>query len=110
VLGYVSPKLTHRSFLTDRREKVFNGIPTHKFTNEGRVPLIGVNDREPGLVEVIPTAEELDAIRQALARRLSGTPGMTPVRVRAYFAGGGGGATPLILPEALAVLERHLIG
>jgi len=110
VLGYVSPKLTHRSFLTDRREKVFNGIPTHKLTNEGRVPLIGVNDREPGLVEVIPTAEELDAIRQALARRLSGTPGMTPVRVRAYFAGGGGGATPLILPEALAVLERHLIG
>lgn len=110
IVGYVSPKLTHRSFLSDRQEKVSNGIPTHKLTSEGRVPLIGVNDREPGVVEVIPTAEELDAVRQALARRLSGTPGMTPGRVRAYFAGGGRGVTPLILPEALAVLERHLIG
>jgi hypothetical protein len=30
--------------------------------------------------------------------------------VRAVFASGGGGATPLILPEALAVLEEHLSG
>ncbi len=107
IVGYVSPKLTHRSFLTNRREKAASGIVAHKLTPEGRVALIGVNDREPGLVEVVPSAEELDAVQRALAQRLAG---MSPARVRAYFAGGGGGATPLILPETLAVLERHLVG
>jgi hypothetical protein len=109
-VGYVSPKLTHRSFLTDRREKRANGIPVSKRVSGGTVALIGVNDRQPGLVEVVPSPEEFERIRSALARRLSADRRMTPARVRAYFAGGGGGATPLILPEALAVLEEHLSG
>jgi hypothetical protein len=108
IVGYVSPKLTHRSFLTSRLEKRANGIPVSKRVSGGSVALIGVNDRQPGLVQVVPGPEEFVSIQAALARRLSGEPGMTPARVRAYFAGGGGGATPLILPEALAVLEQHL--
>jgi hypothetical protein len=108
-IGYVSPKLTHRSFLTSRREKRSNGIPVSKQVDGGTIALIGVNDINPGLVEVVPSAEELGRIQEALSQRLSVEPGMTPARVRATFASGGGGATPLILPEALAVLEDHLI-
>jgi hypothetical protein len=110
LIGYVSPKLTHRSFLTSRAEKRANGIPLSKRVSGGSVALIGVNDLQPGLVEVVPSPGELESILSALARRLSAEPGMTPARVRAVFASGGGGATPLILPEALAVLEEHLSG
>jgi len=109
-IGYVSPKLTHRSFLTGRAEKRPNGIPLAKRVNGGSVALIGVNDHQPGLVRVVPSPQEFESIQAALARRLSAEPGMTQARVRATFASGGGGATPLILPEALAVLEEHLSG
>jgi hypothetical protein len=108
IVGYVSPKLTHRSFLTSRAEKRTNGIPVSKRVSGGSVALIGVNDLQPGLVEVVPSPGELESILSALARRLSAEPG--GARVRAVFASGGGGATPLILPEALAVLEEHLSG
>lgn len=107
-VGYVSPKLTHRSFLTDEAEKAANHLPRFKQTAGGRVKLVGVNDREPGLVDVVPGGEEWQAIMRKLETRLSKQPDMTPGRVRAYFASGGGGVTPLILPEALAVLEKHL--
>jgi hypothetical protein len=110
IVGYVSPKLTHRSFLTSRQEKRRNGIPLSKRVDGGSVALIGVNDRQPGLVEVVPSPEEFVSIQAALARRLSTGRRVSPGRVRAVFASGGGGATPLILPEALAVLEEHLSG
>jgi len=108
-IGYVSPKLTHRSFLTSRLEKRANGIPSTKQVNRESVLLIGVNDIHPGLVDVVPSAEELEEIQRSLSQRLGRKAGMTPARVRATFASGGGGATPLILPEALAALEEHLI-
>jgi len=108
IVGYVSPKLTHRSFLTDEAEKAANSLPRFKQTGQGRVKLVGVNDHQPGLVDVVPSGEEWQSVRQALDKRLSKQPHMTPSRVRAYFASGGGGVTPLILPESLAVLERHL--
>jgi hypothetical protein len=109
VVGYVSTKFTHRSFLTDRSEKAAIGLPAYKLTSEGRVPLVGVNDRMPGLVDVVPSAKELSAIHQTLGERLFQRADMTPGRVRAYFARGGGGATPLILPEMLATLSHHLV-
>lgn len=110
IVAYVSPKLTHRSFLTNRAEKQANGIPRWKATDLGRESLVGVNDRVPGLVDVTPSATELLDIKTELSRRLAEAGENSPGRVQAYFASGGGGATPLILPEALAVLKRHLIG
>lgn len=107
IIGYVSPKLTHRSFLTDNNEKKANGIPLVKQTSRGREPLLGVNQRVPGLVEVIPSAAELQEIKDAVGKRLAAQGEVSASYIQAYFASGGGGETPLILPEALAVLERH---
>ncbi len=108
IIGYVSPKLTHRSFLTDNREKKANGIPLVKQTSRGREPLLGVNQRRPGLVEVVPSAAEFQHIKEALGHRLAAQGEVSASFVQAYFASGGGGETPLILPEALAVLEKHI--
>ena len=107
IVAYLSPKLTHRSFVTSRTEKAEVGLPQFKNADTGRVLLVGVNDRIPGLIEVCPDGGELQAVKQKLAKRLSRL-GMSEASIRTYFASGGGGVTPLILPEALAVLERHL--
>jgi hypothetical protein len=109
IIGYVSPKMTHRSFLSSAAEKVENHLPCTKQTQMGKVQLVGVNDRAPGLVEIIPKAHELNAIFDRLTERLQTHKKMKPGQVRAYFASGGGGATPLILPESVTVLMRHLI-
>jgi len=107
IVAYVSPKLTHRSFLTDSQQKKANGLPRYKLTDKGWATLIGVNDRVPGLVDIVPGAGELQQIREAVADRLTRQGGFTSAGARAYFASGGG-VTPLILPEALAVLEQHI--
>ncbi len=108
IVGYASPKLTHRSFLSSKEEKSAAGIVRFKRTDQGRIDLIGVNDHNPGLVEVVPSPEDLAEIMERLTKRLMALPGMTPGAVRSYFASGGGGVTPLILPESLEILERHL--
>lgn len=109
IVGYVSPKLTHRSFLTSNAEKKANGIPTVKQINQGRAPLIGVNQRAPGLVDIVPSAAEFQEIKEQLGRRLAAQGQVSASYVQAYFASGGGGETPLILPEALALLARHVL-
>jgi len=109
IVGYVSPKLTHRSFLSSNSEKKENGIPLWKMTDGGRQALIGVNERVPGLVDIVPSANELKEIKEALAGRLAGEGKGSRGQVQAYFASGGGGATSLILPEALRKLEEHIV-
>jgi hypothetical protein len=110
IIGYVSPKLTHRSFLTDNAEKKANGLPLVKQTSKGRESLIGVNQRAPGLVDIVPSATELQEIKEAVGKRLAVQGQVSASYMQAYFASGGGGETPLILPEALAVLEKHAFG
>ncbi|MFQ5691859.1 MAG: hypothetical protein ACE5IM_02280, partial [Nitrospinota bacterium] len=68
IIAYVSPKLTHRSFLTSREEKRANGIPLSRRAGGKTLPLIGVTDLEPGLVEVAPGVEDLARARGRLAR------------------------------------------
>jgi hypothetical protein len=109
ILAYVSPGLTHRSFLSSREEKNASGIRTALRIAGKTAPLEGVNDLHHGLVTVIPKKEEWEDIFKAVEARLLGEdPSETKAGVRGYFARGGGGATPLALPESLETLERYL--
>ena len=109
ILAYVSPGLTHRSFLSSREEKKAGGIRTARRIAGKTYPLEGVNDLRHGLVTVIPKKEEWEDIFEAVeARLVAEDPSETNAGVRGYFARGGGGATPLALPEALSILETYL--
>ena len=110
VLAYVSPGLTHRSFLSSVEEKKANGLRTARRISGSRYPLQGVNDLHPGLVTIVPSKDEFQHIHEAVEGRLRAEqPSLTPAKVRGYFARGGGGATPLVLPEALHVLDSYLV-
>jgi hypothetical protein len=109
ILAYVSPKLTHRSFLTSSDEKKDGGLRAARRIASKTYPLEGVNDIHQGLVTILPSREELARIMSNLQRRLEAERGsVTPGLVRGYFARGGGGATPLALPETLQVLDEYL--
>ncbi len=110
MVAYVSPRLTHRSFLASASEKRGSGLRTARRIAGKMHPLRGVNDLQPGLVTIIPSKEELQQIFRAVETRLlEDDPSTTPARARGYFARGGGGATPLALPESLRILEMYLL-
>jgi len=104
-LAYVSPKLTHRSFMTSVEEKRRAGLALSRRTSKGMLRLEGVNDLRSGLVRTIPDDSEIETVLERLAKRF---PQRTPRQIKGYFATGGGGVTPLILPETLDVLGQHL--
>ena len=109
IVAYVSPGLTHRSFLSSKKEKKASGIRTARRIASNTYPLEGVNDLHPHLVSIVPTKEEWEDIFKAVeARLLAEDPSASKAGVRGYFARGGGGATPLALPESLETLERYL--
>ncbi|HZV75237.1 MAG TPA: hypothetical protein VFF79_16120, partial [Conexibacter sp.] len=70
IVGYVTPTLTHRSFLADRAGRRAVGVPAARTTPQGRRALVGVGDVAPGLVEVLPTQEDLAALRARGGGRL----------------------------------------
>lgn len=104
-LAYVSPKLTHRSFVTSKEEKRRAGLALGKRTAKGVLPLEGINDLCLGMVRSIPDESEIETILGRLQERL---PEHSPRQVKGYFATGGSGVTPLVLPETLDVLGHHL--
>ena len=109
IVAYVSPGLTHRSFLSSKEEKRASGIPMARRIGNRRYSLEGVNDNYPGLVTIVPSQEELEGISKAVEARLLQEDALTSrAAARGYFARGGGGATPLALPEALQVLDKYL--
>lgn len=63
ILAYVSHALTHRTFLASDSERASAGIPRSRQIDGTDLKLVGVNDRSPGLVELVPDASELDLIR-----------------------------------------------
>ncbi|MEM9035998.1 MAG: hypothetical protein AAGD18_15480 [Actinomycetota bacterium] len=103
VLAWVAPGLTHRSFCLARDERSEHGIAASKLVDGRRLPLVGVNDLvDPEQrIEVLPDVESCDDARARLAGRL----GVSVSAANAVYARGGGGATPLALPELL----DHLI-
>lgn len=105
IIGYVAPKMTHRSFLTGVAQKRMMGLPTSRMTTSGKSNLIGVGDIVPDLVKIVPDNVEIEQILIKLKRRL----GVKEDRhVKSYFATGGGIATALVLPETLEILGSHL--
>jgi hypothetical protein len=109
IIAYVSPRLTHRSFLASAEEKHINELRTTRRIASKAHRLIGVNDIHPGLVTITPTKEEFQEAFRLLEERLQSELGpISRAKVRGHFARGGGGATPLALPEALQVLDRYL--
>ena len=107
--AWVSPGLTHRSFLADRALRRAEGLPMSRGGTEGPVELTGVLEGAPGLVTVMPTKDQLEAARTRLAGRLrSEGRKATPAAVRAVYARGDGNDTPLGLPESLTYLTAWL--
>jgi len=110
IVAYVSPRLTHRSFLASAAEKRAGGLRAARRIAGKMHPLRGVNDLRPGLVTIMPSKEEFQQIFRAVETRLlEEDPSTTSARARGYFARGGGGATPLALPESLRILEMYLL-
>lgn len=70
ILAYVGHTLTHRTFLCDRTEREEAGVPASRKTPAGNTRLVGVNDRSPGLVRLVPDAAGLDLIRNDSGGRL----------------------------------------
>jgi hypothetical protein len=104
-IAWVAPGLTHRSFLAASADRRRDGIAAFRVARGRRLPLVGVNDLVPGLVEIHPTrAETQDAIRRLRSRLARDDPAISAAAVHAAYARGGGGATPLALPELLEVL------
>jgi hypothetical protein len=109
IVAYVSPGLTHRSFLSSAAEKRASGLRAARRIGGKMYALAGVNDAHAGLVTVVPSKGEMHEAYQDVEARLSAQdPSMTSAKVRGYFARGGGGATPLALPESLRMLEPYL--
>lgn len=113
IVAWVSPGLTHRSFLVDARQRREEGLPCTRRGRSGVLPLIGVADRvagaAPGLVTVLPTGAQLAEARAALAARLErdGRPA-SHAAVRGVYTRGDGTGSPLGLPETLRALVAHL--
>jgi hypothetical protein len=105
----VSPGLTHRSFLADAALRATERLPRWRRGTGGRLPLHGVLDELPGAVTVMPTVDQQERARAALAGRLvsEGRPSSSGA-VAAVYARGDGHDTPLGLPESLAFLTGWL--
>jgi hypothetical protein len=111
MVAWVSPGLTHRSFLADRAQRRRERLPAGRIGAGGRRALRGVLDLRPGIIDVLPGRHQLDDAAARLADRLAregrkATPGV----VRSTFARGDGADTPLGLPETLDHLLSWLDG
>lgn len=101
-IAWVSPGLTHRSFVLAEAERAAHGVPHFRTAGGERLRLAGANDvlATANRIEVLPRPEHCKLARERLAARLEST----PRRVSAIYSRGGGGATPLALPEMLDTL------
>lgn len=70
IVAYTTPTLTHRSFLADRAGRLEAGLPTSRKVGGETRELVGVGDLAPGLVEVLPSGEGMEALRAARGGRL----------------------------------------
>lgn len=105
--AWLSPGLTHRSFMADTAMRREEGLPQSRPGVTGSRALVGVLDAHPDRVRVMPTREQMEQAKSALAERLrvEGRPS-TASSVRSIFARGDGNDTPLGLPEALTHLTH----
>jgi hypothetical protein len=106
-VSWVAPGLTHRSFVIARGERAAHGVPAAKLVGAERLALIGANDLLPegARITALPTRAQCQAALTLLAGRL----GVSEAAARGHFGSGGGGATPLALPELLNELLAELL-
>lgn len=106
-IAWVAPGLTHRSFIVGRGERAAHGVVSHRMVEGERLALTGVNDLLPPhlAIECLPSRADCD---DALLR-LAGRMGITPRQAAGPFGRGGGGATPLALPELLETLLSTIL-
>lgn len=106
-ISWVAPGLTHRSFVVGRNERAAHGVAATKLADAERLPLVGANDLLPAAARItaLPTRAQCQLARQQLAARL----GISTAEAAGPFGRGGGGATPLALPELLDVLVEALL-
>ncbi len=105
-IAWVAPGLTHRSFCLAKSERSHHGVTASKLVDRERLRLVGVNDlvAPENRIEVLPTPSQCVDARGRLEERLA----ISPRAANAIYARGGGGATPLALPEMLDVLIERL--
>ena len=101
-IAWVAPGLTHRSFVIGRGERQAHNVPAFKRAGAERLALVGANDRLPEAlqIEALPTPAQC---RQAVSR-LAARLGRSERQVGGSYSRGGGGATPLALPELLRLV------
>jgi hypothetical protein len=106
VVAWVAPGLTHRSFVLEREQRAAHGVATSRLVAGVKLGLQGANDQLPPdfRVECLPTPKQLEAGKRRLAARL----GRPVASIGGYYSRGGGGATPLALPELLRYLVSRL--
>ena len=106
-IAWVAPGLTHRSFVVGRGERPAHGVVGHRMVEGARLALTGVNDLLPPElgIQCLPSRAQCDTALHGLAARL----GVTPRQAAGPFGRGGGGATPLALPELLETLLEELL-
>ncbi len=106
-ISWVAPGLTHRSFVIAREERAAHGIAATKQAGAERLALIGANDLLPPALRItaLPTRAQCNAALLRLAARM----GITPREAAGPFGRGGGGATPLALPELLEDLLAEIL-
>ena len=106
-VAWVAPGLTHRSFILGAEERKHNGIAAFRRAGSERLRLTGTNDHLAEHLKVAcwPTIAQCQTARERLATRLGGSQAQT----RAIYARGGGGATPLALPELTQQLVSMLL-
>lgn len=109
LVAWTSPGLTHRSFLAGADFRREDGIPASRRGTTGLLPLRGVLDASPGLVDIRPTRSDIAAAQTALAARLASQGrSASPGAVRSVFARGDGNDTPLGLTELTELLVARL--
>jgi hypothetical protein len=101
-IAWVAPGLTHRSFVVGRPERKANNVPGARRVGNAAMPLVGANDRLPQdlTIACLPTLAQCHEAQRRLAARL----GRDVAHIGGHYSRGGGGATPLALPELLEVL------
>ena len=106
-ISWVAPGLTHRSFVIAREERAAHGIAATKQAGPEKLVLVGANDLLPpsARITALPTRPQCAAALQRLADRL----GISTKEAAGPFGRGGGGATPLALPELLEDLLAEVL-
>lgn len=98
-IAWVAPGLTHRSFVIGTDERKSNKVAASPRAGGENLALIGANDPLPEELKIVclPTLAQCREAQKRLAARL----GRDIAHIGGVYSRGGGGATPLALPELL---------